>query len=110
MIANCSRCSGVQSAFAPRSSAYTCPVRVGSTAQIAGRSIPGRVFSTNFAVPMSAPVFPALTQACARPSFTRSIATRMEECFLVRIAVRTSSSMPTTSVAGTTLMRAAPCA
>jgi len=72
--------------------------------------MPGSVFSTNFAVAMRAPVLPALTQACARPSFTRSIATRMEECFLVRMAVRTSSSMPTTSVAGTTVMRALPVA
>ena len=62
--------------------------------------MPGRVFRTNLAVPMSAPVLPALTQACARPSFTRSIATRIEECFLVRMAVRTSSSMPTTCGGG----------
>ena len=65
--------------------------------------MPGSVFRTNLAVPMSAPVLPALTQACARPSFTRSMAMRIEECFLVRMAVRTSSSMPTTSAAGTML-------
>ncbi len=83
----------------------TSPVRVGSAAQIAGRSMPGSVFRTNFAVPIKAPVLPALTQACASPDFTRSIATRIEESFLVRIAVRMSSSMPTTSDAGTTASR-----
>jgi len=41
-------------------------------------------------------VFSALTHACARPSFTRSMATRIDESFFVRIAVRTSSSMATT--------------
>src|SRR5262245_22536343 len=75
---------------------------------MAGRSMPGSVFRTNFAVPIRAPVFPALTQACARPSFTRSIATRIEEFFLVRIAVRTSSSIPTTSLAGMIESRSEP--
>src|SRR3954469_9935740 len=74
---------------------------------MAGRSMPGSVLRTNLAVPMRAPVLPAETQACARPSFTRSMATRMEEFFLVRIAVRTSSSMATTSAACTTVARAA---
>src|SRR5687768_9938237 len=68
--------------------------------------MPGRVFNTNLAVPMRAPVLPALTQACARPSFTRSMATRIDESFLVRMAVRTSSSMPTTSEAATISTRA----
>src|SRR5258706_3327630 len=67
--------------------------------------MPGRVFRTNFAVPMSAPVLPALTHACARPALTRSMAMRIEECFLVRMAVRTSSSIETTSVAATTARR-----
>src|SRR5690348_11926330 len=67
--------------------------------------MPGSVFRTNLAVPISAPVLPADTQAWARPAFTRSMATRMEECFLVRIAVRTSSLLPTTSVAATTVRR-----
>ena len=82
------------------------PLRVGSAAQIAGRSIPGRVFSTNFAVPIRAPVLPADTQACASPDFTRSMATRIEESFLLRMAERMSSSMPTTSLAATIFRRA----
>ena len=49
---------------------------------MAGRSIPGNVFKTKRAVAMSAPVLPALTQALARPSLTKLIATRMEESFL----------------------------
>ena len=35
--------------------------------------MPGSIFRTNFAVAISAPVLPALTQACASPLFTRSI-------------------------------------
>jgi hypothetical protein len=54
---------------------------------------------------MSAPVLPALTHACARPDFTWSMATRIEEFFFVRMAVRTSSSIPTTSDAWTTSIR-----
>ena len=34
-----------------------------------------------------------------------AMAMRIEECFLERMALRTSSSMPTTSVAGTMLRR-----
>ena len=54
----------------------------GSTVAIAGRSIPGNVLSTKREIAMSAPVFPALTQACASPVLTRSMATRIDESFL----------------------------
>ena len=54
----------------------------GSTVAIAGRSMPGSVFSTKREIAISAPVLPALTQACASPLFTRSTATRIEESFL----------------------------
>ena len=68
-------------------------------AQMAGRSMPGRVLSTNLAVAISAPVLPALTTACACPAFTKLMATRREESFLPRSTLLGSSSMPTTSLA-----------
>ena len=46
---------------------------------------------------MTAPLFPALTTAEASPSRTSSSATRMEFCFLRRMAWPGWSSMPTTS-------------
>ena len=53
------------------------PRRVGNSVAIAGRSMPGRVFSTNLAIAISAPVLPADTTPSARPSATASIASRM---------------------------------
>ena len=73
---------------------------LGSTVAMAGRSMPGSVFSTNREIAISAPVLPALTQAWAAPDFTRLTATRMDESFLKRKACAGGSSMPTTSVAG----------
>ncbi len=105
MTANWNSCSGVESTFAPRSSTCVWPVTDGSAAMIAGRSMPGRVFSTKRAVAMSAPVLPALTQACASPRLTRSMATRMDESFLLRSAWEGSSSMRTCWEACTTEIR-----
>jgi len=48
---------------------------------IAGRSISGNVLSTKREIAINAPVLPALTQACALPSLTRLIATRIDESF-----------------------------
>src|SRR6185312_3689429 len=48
-----------------------------------------------------APVLPADTAACAVPSFTCAIATRIDESFFRRSATSIESSMPTTSVATT---------
>ena len=49
---------------------------------------------------MSAPVFPALTQASASPLFTSSIASLSEESFFFRNASAGGSSIATTSDAG----------
>jgi hypothetical protein len=49
---------------------------------MAGRSMPAMVLSTKREIAMSAPVLPALTQACASPAFTRFTATRIDESFL----------------------------
>jgi hypothetical protein len=75
------------------------PLMVGITVAIAGRSMPGRVLRTKRAVAISAPVFPAETQASASPDLTRSIATRIEESFLPRNAEAGGSSIATTSLA-----------
>ena len=61
--------------------------------------MPASVFSTKRAIAISAPVLPALTQASARPSLTRLIATRIEELRLVRIAIAGASSLSTISSA-----------
>lgn len=52
---------------------------------------------TKRAIAIRAPVLPALTQASTRPSFTRLMATLMDESFLFRIACEGSSSISTTS-------------
>ena len=59
ITANWTSCSGVQLTLAPRSSTVmTPPLRVGSCAAIAGRSMPGSVFSTKREIAISAPVLP----------------------------------------------------
>ena len=63
---------------------------------MAGRSIPGSVFSTKREIAISAPVLPADTAAHASSALTRSTATRIEESFLLRIAMAGGSSMVTT--------------
>ena len=65
----------------------TSPRAEGPTPAIAGRSIPGRVFSTIFAIASSAPVLPAVTTPAAWPCATASMARRMEEVRLRRAAV-----------------------
>ena len=99
MMPNCNKCSAVQSTLAPRSSICVCPSTVGNGAQIAGRSMPGNIFSTKREIAISAPVLPAETQASASPALTRLMATRMDESFLLRRASAGASSMPTTSEA-----------
>ena len=88
MTANWNRCSASQSTLAPRSSTTTGRCRAGMTEAMAGRSIPGRVLSTNFAIAIRAPVLPAETAAAASPSFTALMASRMLELRPWRSAVR----------------------
>ena len=61
--------------------------------------MPGSVFSTKREIAISAPVFPAETQACATSSFTRLIATRIDESFFLRSASAGGSCISTTSLA-----------
>ena len=65
ITANCTRFSVSHSTLAPRSSITLSPRRVGNSAAIAGRSIPGSVFNTIFAIAISAPVLPAETTQSA---------------------------------------------
>ena len=76
------------------------PLRAGTDDMMGARSQDHTVFSTKCAIAVSAPVLPALTMAPARPSFTRSMAMRMEESLRRRIASRGCSDMPTTVAAG----------
>jgi hypothetical protein len=73
---------------------WVCPFVVGSGAQIAGRSMPGSIFSTKREIAISAPVLPAETQASASPPLTRLMATRIDESFLLRKASAGDSSIP----------------
>ena len=104
MVANCASCSAVALVLAPRSSMCVWPpLRAGTDDMIGARSTGPTVFSTKCAIAVSAPVLPALTMAPARPSFTRSMAMRMEESLRRRIASRGCSDMPTTVAAGCTV-------
>jgi hypothetical protein len=98
MIANWSRFSASHSMLAPRSSMTLSPRRVGKNDAIAGRSMPGSVLNTIFAVAISAPVLPAETMPCASPAATASMARRMLELRPLRSAVEGLSSLVMTSV------------
>src|SRR5438552_2234630 len=101
IAANWRSCAGVALVLAPRSSMWVCPCAAGIAEMIAARSTPGRVPSTKCAIAVSAPVLPALTHAQAVPACTRSTATRIEDCFLWRIASRGLSCIYYTCLAGT---------
>ena len=105
ITANCTSCSGEQLTLAPRSSTVTTPSRVGSCPAIAGRSMPGSVFSTKREIAISAPVLPAETHACATSSLTRLIATRIDESFFLRNASAGGSCISTTSLAACSVSR-----
>jgi hypothetical protein len=55
------------------------PLSVGQIAAMAGRSTPGSGFRQNFAIAISAPVFPAETAAPASPSRTACTARHIED-------------------------------
>ena len=59
--------------------------------------MPGIVFSTNFAIAISAPVLPAETTPSARPSATASIASRILDRRAARNATDGFASSATTS-------------
>ena len=107
ITANSNRWREVDSTLAPRSRTCVWPFSVGRAEMMAGRSIPGRVFSTNRAIAISAPVLPALTHASAVPSRTRSSTTRMDESRFDRRTWEGESSISTLCEACRTEMR--PC-
>ena len=65
---------------------------------MAGRSIPGNILKTNLPVAIKAPVLPALTIASAPPSFTKLMASRIDELFLFLSADWGDSSIVTNCV------------
>ena len=104
IVANCASCSADALEFAPRSRMCVCPpLRAGTEDMMGARSTGPTVLSTKCAMAVSAPVLPALTMPAARPSFTRSMAMRIEESLRRRMASRGCSDMPTTLAAGCTL-------
>ncbi len=99
-MANCTNIVLSQSTLAPKSRTTVLPFAdavIPSPAPDAQSSVG---LSNNFASPISAPVLPALTQACARPSFTSSVATRIELPRLARIACEGRASLAITDCAG----------
>ncbi len=76
MCANCTRCSGRASAFAPASMRTLRPRFVGMTIAIPGRWTPGRRRMWRSDAASIAPVFPAETTASASPSATARTAGR----------------------------------
>ena len=93
MTANCSKNLGRQSTFAPTSSISTglLATIVGSTAPIAGRSIPGSRPKRRRAAAIAAPEWPADTTASACFCLTKFIATLMEAFGLRLIPLKGSS-------------------
>src|SRR5919197_330802 len=98
MIANCAMWCGLHSLLAPTSrSIVGRPDFVGKSAASAGRSTPGSIPMTIFAVAIAAPVLPAETKPSACPSATRRAPTLIELRRLRRTAVATASSIRMTS-------------
>ena len=85
--------------FAPASSSSSGRrgMRVGRTVAIAGRCTPLMRPRLRIALVATAPELPAETNASARPSFTRRIATLIEQSFFLRTAVTGLSSISATS-------------
>src|ERR1700737_2000004 len=97
--ANCTRYSGLASAFAPASSSRQRPVAVGMTAPIPGRSTPGIRRSPKRPAAITAPLLPALTKPAARPSSTIWTPRTIDDAFLLRTAWAGCSSIAITSAA-----------
>ena len=64
---------------APTSSTTDSPRKVGHSAAIAGRSMPGKVLRLNFDIAISAPVLPPDTTTSASPFLTASMASHIED-------------------------------
>ena len=105
MMAFCTRCEGSASGFAPASMSTQCLPSEGMMLAIAGRSTPGSVRSLMSEAVTAAPVCPALTTACAFPSFTKSTAREMELSFFRRTASSPLSAISTTCVVWMISMR-----
>ena len=100
MTASATRWCASPPIVAPRSSTTESPRRVGHTAAIAGRSMPGSMRRLNRAIAISAPVLPADTATSASPFLTASIASHIEEVLRPRRSawLGLSSMLTATSV------------
>ena len=79
ITARSTRCSASAPIEAPTSSTIDSPRKVGHSAAIAGRSMPGSVLRLNFDIAISAPVLPPDTTMSASPFFTASMASHIED-------------------------------
>ena len=105
MIANCTKCCGLHSGFAPASSSRNSLRGVGRTTAMAGRSTVSRVPSLSFDAAINPPVLPHDMTTSPFLSVTRSIARAMEQPFFLRRTSMGLSSMVSTSSVCTILMR-----
>ncbi len=101
MIPNSSRCCGRQSTLAPASSSMHGPLAVGTTAPIVGRLTPLIRPRISVEADMTAPVFPALRNAWAFPSWWSRSPTAMDDSLLLRRAAVGESDISMTSGAWT---------
>ena len=106
IVANCSRCSGRASAFAPASMRTDGPSRAGMGTAIAGRITPGRRRSSSRPAANMAPVFPAETTASASPFATARTAETSELSGLPRTA---SAGLSSISMTPFVLRSSSPC-
>ena len=102
ITANCNRCCGRHSTFAPASSSTAGRLLVGIVVASAGRSTPGTMPNAACAESTAAPVCPALTSAAALRPATSSAATLTDERGLRRTADEGDSAISITSGASTT--------
>ncbi len=102
MMPNSNRCLGLQSTLAPASTSRHGFFAVGISAPMVGRPTFGSLPRINVAAERTAPVFPALTNASARPFRCISSPTEMEESFLDFTAAAGASLMSMTSAACST--------
>ena len=103
--ANCTRYSGLQSAFAPTSHMTHLPAGEGMTVAMAGRFTCGRRPMNRVAAAMHAPVEPAEKKPWASPSFTSLQPTTIDESRFLRTARAPCSPISTICKQGRAMTR-----
>jgi hypothetical protein len=101
MCANCTRCSGRTSTFAPASSSRNGEPGTGTSTASAGRWTPRARLKEKSEAASAVPVEPPETSASARPAATASTACTIDACGLPRTARAGSAALAIESGAST---------